>query len=155
MKTLRTAFSLVELLAVLTILSIALAMGAVLLVSAVRTGSLASDSVSRVVRHAQLADALRDDITRALAVTDVAPGRLLLAMPEGRTVEYVVAPPAVRRVEQQTGGQSTTRDYLPGPADWRGEFARDGKLIRLKITEMRKGFPGVEIGIVVGTEVGR
>jgi type II secretory pathway pseudopilin PulG len=154
MKTRRRAFALTELIAMMTILSIALAMGGVLLVTAQRTGALASDSVSRVVRHSQLADALRDDLARANAVTEVAPGRLLLGMPEGRTVEYVVAPPAIRRVEKQPDGKSGIRDYLPGPADWRGEFARDGKLIRLKVTEMRKGFPGVEIGIVVGTEKG-
>jgi type II secretory pathway pseudopilin PulG len=156
----RPGFSLVEMVALMWALGLAMVVGAALLVGVIRTERAAAASYRRLADRGALADQFRDDVGQAAAAPDrmdewtAGPTCLLLMLADGRRVTYCWDDGHLERSEQRDA--RTFRRYMPlgidsGPrpvpaADREGrdmkgtevEFTRtgnDGRILTLRVSE--------------------
>jgi type II secretory pathway pseudopilin PulG len=150
----RAGFSLVELLVVLTMLAMTLSLSAVLVATVGRSERLASATVERVARHAELADLFRADAAAADGV-DLAPDRLTFRLPGGKAVTYAVEGAAMSRTEQVADQPPRRRALKPGPAEAAVEFFRPANaLVGYRVTEQGGKLVGLSLEVVAAMSGG-
>lgn len=141
----RAGFTLTEMVVVMWALGVALSIGALLLVSATRAGSLGASADTRATLRGELGRTFRADAARAEAAPDklgdvaAGPQRLFLRLPGDTVVTYEWADGKLLRTERK--GDEETRRTLPLPsAHVRVEFPRpkDG-LATLRLVETPPG----------------
>jgi hypothetical protein len=159
----RAGFSLIEILTVMWALSVALVLGAVLLVAAMKTDQVAATTLRGLAWRAELADQFRADVAGADAAPDRlgefarGPSCLILRRPDGSHVIYRWLDGQLERIVRTADGE--TRRPLPvGPQDPAVEFDRTGgrpPLVTLRFAESaaRRGAPRVEVTAVLGGDL--
>lgn len=139
----RDGFSLIELLVVMSGLAIAMGFGTALLLSLLRTDQMAANSLNRLMRHYELADLFRDDVSNSLDTPDTfreftAGGQcLVLRQPNDTWVIYQVSGHKLERIKR-TGDKEFRRPVILVSPDCQVEFLKgDGNqaLVTLRITE--------------------
>jgi Tfp pilus assembly protein FimT len=138
----RTAFTLIEMLGVMAMLTMLLGFGMTLLLTAMRADQAASAMLRDLVRNAELADQFRTDVARA----DVAPERLgeLTAGPTclilgagNKHVIYQWKDHRLTRTERGAGPE-TSRRVTINPENTTLEFSRNGgerSVITVRVVE--------------------
>jgi prepilin-type N-terminal cleavage/methylation domain-containing protein len=150
----RTGFSLVEVLVVITMLAMTLSFSAVLIATVGRSERLASATVQRVARHAELADLFRADAAAAEGV-ELAPNRVAFRLPGGKVVTYSVDGAAMTRTEQVAGQPPRRRALKPGPAEAAVEFFRPTNgLVGYRVTELSSKPVGLAVEVIAAVSGG-
>jgi type II secretory pathway pseudopilin PulG len=158
----RTAFTLIEILGVMFMITILLGFGMTLLLTAMRADQAASAMLRDVSRNAELADQFRSDVARA----DVAPEHLgeftagptcLILGSGGSHVIYQWKDRRLTRTERGTGPE-TTRPIAINPEDTTLKFSRTNgprPVINVKVIETPdRGSPRTtEISAALGGDV--
>ena len=139
----RRAFTLLEVAAVLAILSVLMLLLTAALVGAFRIEELAAGSYNRLIRQEVVADQFRDDVAAASAAPKerakdrAGPDCLLLTRPDGGQVVYRWEDESLVRTEV-IGGKETAH-ALPVGSGVTVAFARsaDDRLLTLRLSEAR------------------
>lgn len=151
-RTARRGFSLLELLLVMAVLTIALNFSAVLILSAMRVDQMSAETMHRMTRLTQLADLFRDDVAAAVAARETwgqyqrGPTCAILQGPGDQWVVYQFKNGMIERVARTSEGESR-RPIALGPAEATVEFDKAGAVLILRITEQHKGMAGLSTEI--------
>ncbi len=144
----RRGMSLIELLVVMAALAIALNLGAVLIIAAMRVDHMSTETVQRMSRHIQLAELFRDDVAMAVAAPDqVGEWKrnstcVILQQSADRSVVYRFDRGMIEQITIAPDGEK--RRPIPlGPAEAEVEFDRRDGVIILRIAERHKNMPGM------------
>ncbi|MBN9520360.1 prepilin-type N-terminal cleavage/methylation domain-containing protein [bacterium] len=143
----RPGFTLLEVTVVMVALGVLMALGAELIVAALRADAVGAAADARATLRGELAREFRRDVAGAESAPDklgdvaAGPDRMILQMPGGAAVVYEWGETGLTRTER--GGDGDARRALPlGPGRPRVEFARpkDG-LVTLRLVESPKAGP--------------
>lgn len=139
----RSGFTLLEMTAVMVILTILLAVGGSLIVSAIRVDATGLSAHQRLTGRAALADRFRTDVSSATTAPDrvgnivAGPTTLLLEVRGGHVV-YEWKEGRLERIEIL--GEAETRQTLPTGTVTTVEFVRS-PLVKMRLTEPTKRGP--------------
>jgi len=142
-RTSRTGFTLIEILVVMAVMTVALGLGTTLLLAAMRTDQVGTATLHRLSWRAQLADQFRADVAGAAAAPDrlgdrtAGPACLILRTPAGTHVVYQWQGAKLIRIVG-TGDTETRTPVVPDVPELSGEFIRtdgDRPLVTLKLVE--------------------
>jgi prepilin-type N-terminal cleavage/methylation domain-containing protein len=151
-STPRRGFTLLELLLVMTVLSITLSFAGVLVLAAMRVDQMSAETMHRLTRSTQLADIFRDDVANSVSAPDSlgdyrrGPTCLILQQPGDRSAVYQFKDGMIERIARTSDGE-TRRPIALGPMEATVEFDGDGAIIILRITERHRGMPGLRTEI--------
>lgn len=126
----RRGYSLMEMLAVMWGLTIALGLGIAILLGAMRLGQAAARGHDRLLAGSQLADRFRADVAGAAEAPEWLDERpagsdsLLLRRPDGTCVAYRVRPGLVERAEGTSDAALSWHSALHLPEDGHAAFRR-------------------------------
>jgi prepilin-type N-terminal cleavage/methylation domain-containing protein len=141
----RAGFSLIELLVVISGLAIAIGFGATLLLSIVRIDQMAAASLHRMMRHYEMADLFREDVSNAIEAPDqfaeftASRQCLILRQPADTWVIYQFTSNKLQRIKR-TADRESQRPIALASTDCQAEFDRgnkDQRLVTLRITEKK------------------
>jgi hypothetical protein len=144
----------------MAVLTIALNLSAVLILTAMRVDQMSAETMHRMTRLTQLADVFRDDVAGAVAAPETwgefrrGPTCVILQQPGDRWVVYQFKNGVIERIARTTEAE-THRPIALGPAEAAVEFDRAGEVIIIRMTERHKGMPGLrtEIMAALGGDV--
>jgi prepilin-type N-terminal cleavage/methylation domain-containing protein len=143
----RRAFTLVELLIVMAGVSVALAFGSAILVSALKVQRAATNAFGRQALRTVLADQFRADVGEAAAAPDsggsmkAAPQCVILRRQDGSFIVYRWQEDHLERMELD-GACTVQRKARIGPEAANVRLSRQGKLLSLFLIDAP--FPGKE-----------
>jgi len=145
----RSAFTLVEMLAVLILLAVVAGIMALLLKETLGMERMQAEGFDKILKNNALADQFRADVAQAEYTLPTwennraGPATLILQMPKGGQVIYLRK--EEKLVRRSFEGQKETEQVLPvGSANGDVEFVVDAanpKLVRLALHSLRKGTP--------------
>lgn len=142
-KRTRPGFTLLEMAMVLIALAVMLGVGVGIVAVGRQAGRLGDTVGKRVIWRTDLAEQFRADVARAKEAPEAfdefaaGPACLILARPDGGRVVYRWAEGKLTRIER-AGGKDMLLPLPTLPAKLTGEFARDGGLISLRLSEPTK-----------------
>jgi len=161
----RSAFTLLEMLVVISVMSIAFGFGATILLAALRIDQAAAATLRLMAWRTELADQFRADVARADATPERlgeltrGPACLILHRPDGTHVIYQWQQDEARLERIVRAADAETRRVLPvGSANVTAEFARgdgDRPLMTLRLLESTP-YPTtrrVEVSAVLGGDL--
>lgn len=125
----RTAFTLLEMLAVMWAMAVALSLGAVLLIATLRSDRVSQGTTHHLAWRSAAADQFRSDVARAEEAPDAfaefkrGPKCLILRR-AGEHVVYVAANEKIERIVRAADGTETRRAEPIGPVESAAEFDR-------------------------------
>jgi hypothetical protein len=141
----RLAYMLIELLAVMVLLSVVMAAIATLIWGTMRAEHASSDAFRAIVAQSRLAVQFRDDVARAAQLLDrvgtyqASPQCLILSGSDGRTTVYAYAAGRLNRIDWAADQPATPVQIGTGSADnevrFHHEKAGRGILVTLVIQE--------------------
>jgi type II secretory pathway pseudopilin PulG len=126
-RQLRSGWTLLELLVVITTVSVLLGFTAALVASMMRFGRTERAAVVSAASLERLGRDLRFDARSATGAGELSDTRLVLKMAEGRSVEYLIRPSDVLRTNLRAGKTEAFDTYkLPSGTIAKFEAGRDG-----------------------------
>jgi hypothetical protein len=134
----RPAFTLVELLVIMTGLTVALVLLAVILGGALRLEGASSQALQRLAARRDLADRFRADVTQATEAPErwggdmAGAGCLILRFDAGGHVVYRWEEDRLVRLDF-TGEEVHQQEVTRGAGTTPGEFGRSGRLLTLRV----------------------
>jgi prepilin-type N-terminal cleavage/methylation domain-containing protein len=143
----RRGVSLLEMLIAMAVIGVALNLGAILVLAAMRTDQMSAETMRRIARQTQLADLFRDDVAKSIAAPDEwgeykrSPTCLILRQPGDRWVVYRVDGSMIQQITRTPEGEAR-RPIEVGPSEADIEFDRGDGVIILRVTERHKHLPG-------------